>query len=239
MDKPQKDKHFDKLVAVFWYFGTGGFFVVIEAYLLRFWRYEFSPDPARWAEFGEYVGGTLSGFFGLLAFIGVLITIVQQRKQLDLMHSQFTRDELLRLAATAWKAADDVLNQQREGIPLEVAQRLRRQGPGPFTVHQLLAAADQAAQPPRGDYFIDGRNAELLTEIRSILGVDASIIARELDQLAECLLTYRETAGNPNIEAIYRRRAGSSAAWLQAAGFPCKDRVKSYFNTDVGKNPDG
>lgn len=235
MDERQKEKEFDKVFSSLLGFGLGVFLLVMYLYLMRFWRYEFSSDPARWSEFGEYVGGTLGGIFAPLAFICALITIGQQRKQINLMRSQFTRDELLRLAANAWKAADDVLNQAREGIPLQAVQRLRRQGPGPVTVHQLLAAAGRAAQPPRGDYLIDGDNAQSLTQLKSILGLDAGIIAFELDQLAECLLTYRATEGSPEIEAIYRRRALSPATWLQVAGFPCTERVKSYFGMDAGE----
>ena len=237
MDERQKEKDFEKVFTFLGGIGLGAFFLVMYLYLLRFWRYEFSPDPARWAEFGEYIGGTLGGIFGLLAFIGVLITIVQQRTQINLMRSQFTREELLRLAANAWKAADEVLNQECDGIPWPVRQQLQREGEGPVTVHHLLVAAGRMALQPQSDHMIDGHHVPLLTHIRSALGLDASIIALELDRLAECLLIYRETDGNPDIEGIYRGRAGPYAACLEAAGFPCKDRVKSYFSTDVGKEP--
>jgi hypothetical protein len=235
MDDRQKDADINRVFNVLLAIGMGAFFLVLYLYLLRFWTAGFSPDPARWAEFGEYLGGTLSGVFGLLAFIGILITISQQQAQLNLMRSQFGRDELLRLAATAWKAADDVLNKERLSVPAQLLQRLRREGGGQITVHHMLAAAGRAALQPRGDYLIDGHNAELLTQIRSAMGLDADVINLELDHLAECLLAYRAAGGSPNIEGIYHRRAGAYAAWLDAAGFPCSDRVKSYFGTDVRK----
>jgi hypothetical protein len=49
----------------FWHFGPGS--------------HGLSQNPSEWAEFGEYLGGTLGGIFGLFAFIGLLITIVRQR----------------------------------------------------------------------------------------------------------------------------------------------------------------
>jgi hypothetical protein len=57
------------------------FCVVAFSYFLRFGvgNYSLSKDGKDWAEFGEYMGGTLGGFFGLFAFIGLLITIAQQR----------------------------------------------------------------------------------------------------------------------------------------------------------------
>jgi hypothetical protein len=58
--------------------------------LLYFWRFSlsqgmawhaFSEDSKDWAEFGEYVGGTLGGIVGILAFIGLLINLIYQRTQ--------------------------------------------------------------------------------------------------------------------------------------------------------------
>lgn len=50
-----------------------------------------SPEAKDWAEFGEYFGGTLGGIFGLLAFIGVLVSIALQRadsaKVIEATHS--------------------------------------------------------------------------------------------------------------------------------------------------------
>jgi len=56
----------------------------------------FSRNAEDWAKFGEYLGGTLGGIYGLLAFIGVLITIFEQRRQSDLLRTQINRDELQR-----------------------------------------------------------------------------------------------------------------------------------------------
>src|ERR1700683_180421 len=54
---------------------------VAGLYLLHFasGSHGLSQNPADWAEFGEYVGGTLGGVFGLFAFIGLLITIARPR----------------------------------------------------------------------------------------------------------------------------------------------------------------
>jgi hypothetical protein len=70
---------------------------------LYFWRFSlsqglashsFSKDSKDWAEFGEYVGGTLGGIVGILAFIGLLINLIYQRMQIDEMHERArTEDE--------------------------------------------------------------------------------------------------------------------------------------------------
>ena len=48
--------------------------IVLAPYCWRFGPgqgvFSFSADSKDWAEFGEYVGGTLGGAIGVLAFIG-------------------------------------------------------------------------------------------------------------------------------------------------------------------------
>jgi hypothetical protein len=51
-------------------------------------------SPGDWAEFGEYLGGTLGAAFGFLAFIGVLINIVLQRRALDNVRDRAALEDL-------------------------------------------------------------------------------------------------------------------------------------------------
>jgi hypothetical protein len=78
------------------------------AYVLTFapgshWR--FSLDPEDWAHFGEYA----AGMYGALAFMGVLITLGLQRKQLRQLSDQATTDELHRLCREISATIDAVL----------------------------------------------------------------------------------------------------------------------------------
>ena len=54
--------------------------IALLAYACRFHSFEVSHDPEDWAKFGEYVGGTLGAAFGLLAIVGVLLTIAESRE---------------------------------------------------------------------------------------------------------------------------------------------------------------
>jgi hypothetical protein len=54
--------------------------IVLFAYACRFHSLELSHDPEDWAKFGEYAGGTLGAAFGLLAIVGVLLTIEESRE---------------------------------------------------------------------------------------------------------------------------------------------------------------
>lgn len=43
--------------------------------------FAFSQNPEDWARFGEYAGGTLGATYALLAFVGVMLTIKDDRKK--------------------------------------------------------------------------------------------------------------------------------------------------------------
>jgi len=64
-----------------------------------------SRETEDWARFGEYIGGV----FGMLAFIGVLVTLNLRREQLDDLRGQFPLSELQRLLASASQSIDSVM----------------------------------------------------------------------------------------------------------------------------------
>jgi hypothetical protein len=85
MDGQGQETGMEKLFRGFFFLACGAFLIAAILYVARFapGSRGFSQNPADWADFGEYLGGALGAIFGLFAFIGVLITIVQQRSQLD------------------------------------------------------------------------------------------------------------------------------------------------------------
>jgi hypothetical protein len=93
MDKHEKSTGMDSLFKIFFYMAILAFFAVLVTYIWHFapGSNGLSHEPADWAEFGEYIGGTLGAFFGFLAFIGVLINIVLQRRALDDVAQRLTR----------------------------------------------------------------------------------------------------------------------------------------------------
>jgi hypothetical protein len=85
MDERTRDSEVEKVFAVLLASAFVIFGMVALAYFLRFGMGSpgFSRDSKDWAEFGEYMGGTLGSVFGLFAFVGLLITIAQQRRDND------------------------------------------------------------------------------------------------------------------------------------------------------------
>jgi hypothetical protein len=102
-------------------------FIVVGAYALHFGPqsgWHLSPDQEDWARFGEYVGG----IFGMLAFIGVLVTVNLQRAQLDEQRKQFGLQEIQRFAADFSKRADEILAREPSGVTEDLRKRMRVQG---------------------------------------------------------------------------------------------------------------
>jgi hypothetical protein len=58
-----------------------GTVIVVGVYVWNFGHLELSQEPEDWAQFGEYIGGSLGAFYAALAFGGVLITIRRQQVQ--------------------------------------------------------------------------------------------------------------------------------------------------------------
>jgi hypothetical protein len=107
-----------------------------------------SHDAEDWTKFGEYLGGTLGGIFGLLAFIGVLITIIQQRKQHDLAQGQSRRDELQRLLGMVSSTVDRILAHEPRHFGQAIRELLKEGIGTPMTVFSILSAVGTAAIQP-------------------------------------------------------------------------------------------
>ena len=85
---------------------------VLIIYFARFGRgnwFNFSKDQQDWAHFGTYYGGLMGPFVGLLAFIGIFITILLQMKQLELAKQQVEIQEMQRVLASVSAQIDQML----------------------------------------------------------------------------------------------------------------------------------
>jgi uncharacterized membrane protein len=97
-----------RLIWLLW-IGAAAGVVVQGLYIYNFgpgqW-FKLSPNPDHWGVFGDYVGGLLNPIFSFLAFVGVLLTVVLQARQLDAAREQSNHEELQRLLATVAETID-------------------------------------------------------------------------------------------------------------------------------------
>lgn len=57
--------------------------VLLGAYLLQFARLGFSDQQGVWGQFGDYLGGILNPVFGFAGFLILVVTLLQQREQIN------------------------------------------------------------------------------------------------------------------------------------------------------------
>ncbi len=77
-----------------------------------------SPDPGRWGQFGDYIGGVLNPVFGFLSLVAILSTLVLQSRELSL-----STMELAKSADALRKQNEALLQQNFENTFFQLLRR--------------------------------------------------------------------------------------------------------------------
>jgi hypothetical protein len=197
--------------------------VVLGVYAFAFRGRGISSDPENWARFGEYIGGSLGAFYGFLAFIGVLVTIVIQQ-------SQSKVDELQRLMASVAQRIDEIFDSEPKIIEADVRQRMDRSG-SMLTVFTALSALGIAALVPSA-MSNPGNRDMLLQRGRIQIGNDAPNLCIELQHLVGLLKQYTDAGGSDAVTGFYVGKYAVPVAWLQAIGLLSSEIVEQYFSAN-------
>jgi DNA-binding XRE family transcriptional regulator len=125
--------------------------LVLLAAVLGFYFRQFngplSPDPERWGQFGDYLGGTLNPLLAFLSLIALVLTVSMQRRQLEIAREQLsnsreeleaTRAELARTADAQTQAARALEVQSKS---LEESTRLSALSASLTVVDSLMSEA--------------------------------------------------------------------------------------------------
>lgn len=174
--------------------------VVISAFVLQFGHKSFANTSEEWAQFGDYIGGTLNPIFALLSFSALLYTITIQLKQIKLSEKQLTRtltelklskEELELTRQELARSADAQINSQ-----LVMQQQLKTQNSQQFDsiffamlreLNTLLAKLEEI--PPKyiiNDNYEHGDSISTLDKIyQKIFTTDLSSIHEIQTQLLQ------------------------------------------------------
>lgn len=163
------------------------FAVVYTVYFYNF-NGKLSIEASEWGQFGDYVGGVLNPFLGLLSFLALLMTIAIQVKSVNLSTQELrlsrselemTRTELQR-SARAQELSEKALKAQAKSA--EMSTRLN-------AINFLLHYYQQELMQYHGSIFIksDPRKAEFdrLTERESKLTEMLEEVFQEISHLEE------------------------------------------------------
>lgn len=193
---------------------------VVLLYVYAFGRDTLSHLPSDWAEFGEYVGGTLGAVYGFLAFIGVLVTIRIQQSQSNL-------DELQRLLASEAERIDAMLDSDPRQ-PDPIFRELR--GDAGNTVRSLLELGAAVAISRDSKRVPDERRREeLIQNSTRQIKLETRILNGEFEQFAELLVQYLSAGGNRVVVAHYETKYALPVGFLDVTGLLRSDSLRGYF----------
>lgn len=189
--------------------------------------FELSDSDQRWNNFGTFVGGMLGPFFGFLAFIGVIFTVVLQAQQIDTMRKHADLEEIQRVLANLSNRIDTWLQQPPRGA----ANRFRLLG-SPQTLYDLLMLASRVALARAGvgpgltNYAVDDATWDgLIDDCQRELHQ----LQVDLDSLAWCMNKYVAQQGSRSVREFYEYRYKLLVAWLLALGAPISPNMHSLF----------
>lgn len=189
-----------------------------------------SPSKQDWGTFGDFVGGTLNPIFSFLAFVGVVLTVVLQARQLDEVKAQANLEEMQRVASTIANRVDDLLSQhvpEQSGPDLRVLARTTLfeliSAGGTYRLHELAGT-----YPDDWMKYVDtGASADRYDAFTK----DVSVALRlQLESLSWMLLRYREEGGSGTVLDFYAYRYAAVSCWLDAMGLlEDHGQVQAFF----------
>lgn len=108
-------------------------------WLFTFWSPKFSADSQEWAAFGSYLGGVLPSVLAFVSFLGLLVTLKQQRDAAHLQKVESDDQSYFDHAVRSMERAYDVISDSGRGT-IPVHDRLAW-----LTCARLLLSAKEVA----------------------------------------------------------------------------------------------
>lgn len=220
------------LIKLMW-IGTLPALVVYGFYIYNFgpgqWL-KLSHDPADWGVFGDYVGGLLNPLFSFLAFIGVIITVVLQAKQLDVVREQANFEEIQRVLSTLSSRIDGLLA-STPSAPVEAYNGLVAPPRSVFELVSALGTWHLNQQPPgETDWERWGLTEDHLRRLRQTISGELTTICLEFEALAWTLNRYAAAGGSQMVIDFYQYRHRAVLTWLDAIGLlESHGQVQAFF----------
>lgn len=112
--------------------------LVTTALVIFFYIFNFGTEPSNdhsdWGAFGDYFGGILNPFLAFIAFLGVLLSLNIQNKQLELIDDGQLAKEVLIIIKDIDKRIDELLKTD-----------VSKQKNGSVLIHHMVSEAERVA----------------------------------------------------------------------------------------------
>lgn len=204
------------LIKVVWLAGLAAL-CVLGLYMYKFgpgqW-FELSGATANWGVFGDFVGGLLNPFFSFLAFIGVVLTVVLQAKQLDIAKAQSNFEEIQRVMSSISSQVDVLLAEK----PIGTTGQTRAGAAVLMSMFGLISAIGslRLERLAKGDGGLpDALSLEAHMQFLQEDNIaQLTVICLQLETLAWNLNRYIEAGGSRMVIESYQYRYRAITVWL-------------------------
>lgn len=220
------------LVRLMW-LGVLAAWTVYGLYIYNFgpgqW-FRLSSTPGDWGVFGDYVGGLLNPFFSFLAFIGVILTVVLQARQLDIIREQANFEEIQRVLSTLSARIDGLL----AAAPAATSDRFQHLNAAPSSLFELISAMGtlQLTKPGKAedDWLRWATTEKQMEQLLQIARSEVVAVGLELEALAWTLGRYASEGGSTVVIDFYRYRYRAVLTWLDAMGvLESHGQIQDFF----------
>lgn len=225
-----------KRVFTKWLFRTLALIAVTNWFVLGIYFYKFGPgnwfelsdDQQVWAHFGDFYSGLMGPFLSVVAFTGILVTILLQMKQLDLARQQAEIQEIQRVLASVSAQIDQLLSvvptyYRAKGVINEEA--------APLTLfNHISAIGTELLRNPSSTFTSTLRN------VMQDIAMSVNAVSLELHSLSWALENYQGAGGSSTMVEFYKFRYGALIGWLEAMNAIDKSsRVHKVFDVELLK----
>ena len=179
-----------------------------------------SDNPADWAQFGDYFGGTFASLVAALALLALLYTISQQHEQIRSLKNQASKEDILhaidRLERDFEKALDGFqVTVQHTGVSYSVTAR--------DVLFKLTFTEHEAAIPTKEEIMkqADSSPGLMKGDPRVLLYEAFGLAAGELNQIrlyAEALHKLEQVSGSNLLARYYERKYAVAYGRLRSRG---------------------
>lgn len=224
---------------------------VLAGVSIVYWQYfgEFNivADGEKWGQFGDFIGGTANPLLSFLTLSALLITIIQQNKQIAISSSELensrqelilTRKELARAAEAATKQAEHLERESQLselfGLIEKLATRTNRNFnenilDGDLSLHRALSQHRlnfQTSETASLVVYYEQENSKTHKAIKWI--------ASDLERLSELIKKYNDTKESyaSPLPDFYRREFGELVDMLHHYNMISKEIFVFYCHRE-------
>lgn len=174
---------------------------VAGSFIYKTFNTNFFDDPEHWGVFGDYVGGTLNPILGFFSFMLLLLSLYQQRKQLDKTEEQLELNrEELKLTREELKKAADAQSISAKVMSEQLKTQTFQQSDNLFSVmfKQIVECQEEVVKEcKRCKYYSNGNLQRLRYEINKNM-----IFKKYFRLLFQTFSMLDDVLGKENIEKL-------------------------------------